>query len=105
MSDLPVYSTDPVGEIQQSKWIHTNESGFLSSNNKNIIYLFRKDELCIHGILKCARFPIYRIKSAIQRESQNERKREGASKQTDKTTSTVSSWLPPVPLAVYLEIT
>lgn len=38
MSDLPVYPTDPVGEIHQSKWIHTNDSGFLPYKNRNLIY-------------------------------------------------------------------
>lgn len=57
------------------------DSGFLPSNNRNLTYLFRNNELCIQEIQKCARFPIYRIKFEIQRESQNKKQREEASKQ------------------------
>lgn len=69
-------------EIHQLQWINTKGFGFLT--NRNLTYLFRNNDLCTCGIQKCSRFLIYRIKFGIQRESQNKRKREGASKQKIK---------------------
>lgn len=57
MSDLPVYPTDPLSEIHQPKWIHTKDSGFLPSNNRNFTYLFKNNELCIHGTKKMFQVP------------------------------------------------